>query len=274
MISSDTGEPGGLVGQEAPKVRPGIRVMRGATLTIPPGALRISADEDGTLKAELTHFEGAIQTWTDWLSIAFARLQDAKNARKRLTAATKKEDESGENAALSEEFQSSLQAISGAVFALDAFYGVIESMIRIPDSVRASRQRNNEGRAVWVSDAIGRASRLPNDMRKSVDKNIHAVYRLRDGAVHPSYDSQQFFVHPGLNQGVHKYYADYTLESTAGVVAAVAEAIMCVTDRPQPRNKAVTEYAPGASTLLHEIVDGHLNYSPSGPFNPAKKPQE
>ena len=68
------------------------------------------------------------------------------------------------------------------------------------------------------------------------------------------------------HQAVPKYYMDYTLETSSGIVSAVVEAIMYVTDRPQIRNTTVAAYAKTASALLHEIVDEFLTYSPDGPF--------
>jgi hypothetical protein len=147
-------------------IRPGLRVMRGSTLTIPEGALRISISEDGSVKSEITHFQASIQTWTSWLVSAFARLGDTRAARKRLTEAITNTDDTAENMALEEEFQGSLQAISAAVFALDAFYGVIHTMIPLDKSEKDARQQNNTARAAWVADAVLRASRMPNQVEK------------------------------------------------------------------------------------------------------------
>jgi hypothetical protein len=70
---------------------------------------------------------------------------------------------------LIEEYQAGMQAISSAVFAVDALYGVIAGMITVPEAEIARRKQRNDGRAVWVADAIIRASaRMPNDVRKAV----------------------------------------------------------------------------------------------------------
>jgi hypothetical protein len=111
---------------------------------------------------------------------------------------------------LDEEFQGSLQTISAAVFALDAFYGVIHTMITLQEWEIKARQQRGTGRATWVADAIGRASRMPNRARKAVAKNIHTAYKLRDGAVHPHFRAEEYGIHSGLNQAVPKYYIDYT----------------------------------------------------------------
>jgi len=240
--------------------------MRGSTLAIPDGALRISMGEDRSLKAEITEFRAAIQVWTSWLVIAFARLEDTRAARGRLQEATANSDDTAESLALDEEFQGSLQTISAAVFALDAFYGVIRSMITLDEAERDARKQNNTTRPAWIADAVIRGSRVPNKAAKAVAKNIHLIYKLRDGAVHPRFVAEEFGIHPGLNQRVPKYYIDYALESSEGVVAAAVEAIMWVTDRPKLRNAAISGYAPAASALLHEIVDKFLSYKAEGPF--------
>jgi hypothetical protein len=184
--------------------------------------------------------------------------------------ATTNNDDTAESAALDEEFQGSLQTISAAVFALDAFYGVIHTMITLQESEKKARQQKGTGRATWVADAIGRASRMPNRVRKAVARNIHTAYKLRGGAVHPHFRAEEYGIHPGLNQAVPKYYIDYTLETSSAILAAAVEAIMWVADHPQPRNATVTAYAPTASALLHEIVDELLTYEPDGPFGPRR----
>jgi len=107
---------------------------------------------------------GLLQTWPNWLAIAFSRLQEANSARERLTAATASGVGEAEASLLIEEYQAGLQAISSAVFSLDAMYGVISRMIDVPEAEIARRKQKNDGRAVWVADAIIRASaRMPND---------------------------------------------------------------------------------------------------------------
>jgi hypothetical protein len=229
--------------------------------------LRISIGEDGTPKLEITRVQASIQTWANWLFIAFARLGDTRAARKRMAEATVNNDDAAESAALNEEFQGSLQAISAAVFSLDAFYGVIHNMIVVQESEKKARQHKGTGRAKWVADAICRASCMPNEARKTVAKNIHSAYKLRGGAVHPHFHAEEYGIHPGLNQAVPKYYMNYTLETSSDIVSAVIEAIMYVADRPQLRNTTVAAYAPTASALLHEVVDEFLTYSPDGPFH-------
>jgi len=155
-----------------------------------------------------------------------------------------------------------LQAIAAAVFGLDAFYGVIREMVNISEAESDGRQRRRAGRAVWVADAIGRASRMPNDVRKAMTESIHTAYALRDGAVHPPFQVEPYAIHQGLNQLVPHFYGQYTLESSQGTVNWAIEAIMWVVDHPQPRNPAVSAYAPGASDLLHAVVDEYFIYDP------------
>ena len=225
-------------------------------------------DQDGVLRLQINVDGGLVQTWPNWLAIAFDRLQEANGAWQRLKAATASGVGEAEASVLIEEYQAGLQAISSAVFSLDAFYGVISRMITVPEAEIAGRKRRNDGRAVWVADAIIRASaRMPNDVRKTVAKSIHRAYRARDLAVHPPHIQEPFALHPHLhNTRVPKRWIDYNFEASMEIVRWVAEAMIWVIDHPQPRNRILTTWAVTASWMLHRIVDPFMNADPSSPL--------
>ncbi len=247
-------------------VRPGFRIIRGSLLTVPSGGLEVSLDEKGSPKFQMK-LQVSIQVWVNWLVIAFARRGDTEIARNRMNEATASADDAAESTALNEEFHGALQTISAAVFALDAFYGIISTKITIDEKEKEARRRKKTGRAAWVTDAICRASRIPNEKKKTLINNIRVAYQLRDDAVHPYFKAEDQGIHPGLNQPVPKYYIDYTLETCTNILLAVVEAIMFVTDRPQTKNPEIVAYSSSVSSLLHEIVDEFLTYDVSGPFS-------
>jgi len=55
----------------------------------------------------------------------------------------------GSNPALEQEFRSSLQVVSAAVFALDGFYGVIQEHVGIAAAELAARRANRTSRPKW-----------------------------------------------------------------------------------------------------------------------------
>src|ERR1022692_1097436 len=59
-------------------VRPGLWVIRGSTLTIPDGALTISATEDGAMSMNISRMESSVQMWPSWISVAFDRQAEAR----------------------------------------------------------------------------------------------------------------------------------------------------------------------------------------------------
>lgn len=225
-------------------------------------------DQDGVPRLQVDIVGGLVQTWPNWLAIAFDRLQEANGARQRLTAATAGRTGDVEASVLIEEYQAGLQAISSAVFALDALYGVIAEMITIPEAEMARRKQRNDGRAVWVADAIIRTSkRMPNDVRKAVTESIHKAYKARDLAVHPPHVQEPYTLHPQLqNTRVPKRWIDYNFESSMELANWVVEAMMWVIDHPQSRNRALTAWAATASGMLHRIVDPFVNADPSSPL--------
>jgi hypothetical protein len=242
-------------------------VPNGATISIPEGAILLGTAEDGTPVMNIAAVYSSAMVWQVWLELAFGHLQDTKAARERLTAAAAVGDYEAEGVALAEEFSGSLQAISAAVFALDAFYGVIQSMVVVPEAEKEARRRNRAGRDVWVADAINRASRMPSHVARTLRQSIHTAYQARDGAVHPRTVMGDFAWHPAVpNAPVPQLYADYVLEGSASIVPMVTEAMMWVTDRPARRNEAIGAFASVASGILHRVADPHVKIDPASPL--------
>jgi hypothetical protein len=162
------------------------------------------------------------------------------------------------------EYQAGLQAISSAVFALDALYSVISGMITISEAEKEKRRVRNHGRAVWVSDAMLRASAgMTNDVRKTMKNRIHRAYKARDLAVHPPYTKEPFAIHPHLhNAKVPKRWIDYNLEASIEIVGWIVEVMLWVIDHPQSRNHALISWAAIASGILHRIIGPIANSDP------------
>ncbi len=245
-------------------------VPPGSSFIIPAESIHISLDDTGAPQVRITEVHSSVQTWPDWLAIAFGHLKEAQEARERLILAFAEHDNDAESEALTAEFRASLQAITASVIALDGFYGAIRDMVPVPPVTADERRQNQAGRAVWVADAIIRASRMPNAVRRSLTKDIHTAYRARDTAVHPSVEVGRFAHHPALpGAPVPQLYANFIVEAARGLVQVVVEAIMWVTDQPQPRNAAVAAFATTASEMLHRTVDPRDNHQPQLPFGPA-----
>ncbi len=118
---------------QAGELRPGIRVPRGSTLTIPVGGLVITVGDDGVPTGEVREVLVATSMWLEWLEVAFAHLAEAKAARQTLTAAVAVGDERPSDSAADREFRSCLQVVTAAVFSLDGFYSHLQEHI-IPRS--------------------------------------------------------------------------------------------------------------------------------------------
>lgn len=248
-------------------------VPPGSSFIIPANSLQLSLDETGTPQVRITEVHSSVQTWPDWLTIAFDHLKEARIARERLILAFSGHNNDVGSEALTAEFKASLQAVTTSVIALDGFYGAIRDMVPVPPAIAEKRQQNEAGRAVWVADAIIRASRMPNAIRKMLTKDIHTAYKARDTAVHPKVEIGRFAHHPALpGAPVPQLYADFIIEAARGLIQVVVEAIMWVTDHPQPRNAAIIAYAPTASEILHRIVDSLITIDPNSPL--ARQPSD
>jgi len=80
------------------------------------GAVTLSASrvrgQDGALRLEVSVDGGLVQTWPNWLAIAFDCLQQAKDARQRLATMTAGSANEAHATVLIEEYQAGLQPLS------------------------------------------------------------------------------------------------------------------------------------------------------------------
>jgi len=65
--------------------------------------------------------------------------------------------------------------VSAAASGPDGFYGLIQRHIEIDLKEREARRRKRTGRAIWVSDAIFQAARIPGNLRSILRKNMEAA---------------------------------------------------------------------------------------------------
>jgi hypothetical protein len=238
----------------------------GGVVTLSASRVR---DKDGSIRLQVSTDHGSIQTWPNWLAISFDSLQVAERAWQRLPEEASEGADVATATVLVQEYQAALQTISAAVFALDAFYGVISRMVTVPEQEKIARQTRNDGRAVWVADAVIRASAgMPNGTRQAITEGIHKAYKARDLAVHPPHIPEPLAVHPRLeNAQVPKRWIDYSFESSMKLMYWCVEAMRWPVDHPQPRNASLTTWAPIASRILHKIVDPFTELDTSSPLS-------
>jgi hypothetical protein len=238
----------------------------GGTVALSASRVR---DKDGSVRLQGSVDYGLVQTWPNWLAISFDSLQVAERAW-RLIPQVAPGDADALAAAnlLVQEYQASLQTISAAVFALDAFYGVISGMVTVPEQEKVARQTSNAGRAVWVVDAIIRASAgMPNSARQALKVGIHNAYKARDLAVHPAHTPEPMALHPRLEASlVPKRWIDYSFESSMKPIYWCVEAMTWVVDYPQSQITNLAAWAPIASKLLHRIIDPFIELDNSSPL--------
>ena len=245
-------------------LRPGVRVPRGGTLTIPPGGLLLGVGEDGQSTLEGREILLATSIWLDWLEIAYEHLDEARAARRDMTAAIRASDEDEENRAAGREFKAALQLVTAAASSMEAFYGQIKPHVALSAEERQARINKRTARWKWVADALFRVASIPSGSRTPLRLNIKSCYMARGLAVHPEHAPRHPVVHQGLRQLVPYYVATFSLELATGVIASCVEAIMWVLDRPQPSNEPIVELGRAGSPLLHHLVDGRVTYAPGG----------
>jgi hypothetical protein len=76
--------------------------------------LLLGVGEDGQSTLEVREILLATSIWLDWLEIAYEHLDEARAARRDMTAAIRASDEDEENRAADREFKAALQVVTAA----------------------------------------------------------------------------------------------------------------------------------------------------------------
>lgn len=240
--------------EEAAPSGGGVLVPRWTSLRIPAGGLRLSIGPDGGFQADPLVVEVTMDMWPHWLEIAIRHWRRSQAAHADLLAAHEAGDSDAVHAALSTEFQESMQAISSSAFALDALLGAISEQWPPPQSIREAWSRNSTPRTGRLLEMARRTSRLTNEEVRSIKTGIRSVFRFRDWAVHPPRDFRQPHLHPDLNVGVDWRFAAYTAQNATLAVSVCIEVLMLVFGNVREGDPQRIEWGRTQNALLERLL--------------------
>ena len=178
---------------------PGVFIGRGMTTAVQ--SFSIQAGEDGSLTPSL-NLLFRYDVWPTWISVALGHLTRALDAEARRLHAWRGTDDEAKFMALEAEFEASMQATVASAIALDAFYAVLRTHVKLPALTIAAWRRNRTARHAQVATIIAAAFRLTNDGARTIKASVKEIYRLRDKAVHPAGIVEPAVYHPELDVGV------------------------------------------------------------------------
>lgn len=161
--------------------------------------LTIGFDEQGNFVTKGPDVLLSYDACIAWARIARKQQALAKRCMKKRQAVwsgTPTEEEKAE--VLELEFDASMQAVVAAVTCIDALYDQVVRYAPINDKTRDQWKKNRTARHKQVAETLRATFRINSEDMKKLRTLLHAMYSLRDAAVHPSSLPQPAHLHPEL----------------------------------------------------------------------------
>jgi len=187
---------------------PGVFVIRGLTLRIPPGGLRITTDAHGIVDATLELHVG-LDVCPTWLDIAAEHLQHAQAANRSLLAQPQPLDDERLSQALETDLRSSMQAVVATAAAVDAFYGVLQGIVPIDEVTKGAWRERRTARYKRIAEVVRRAFRMRPRNAAQLRSALRQLYHFRDLCVHPDLSFGQAVPHPEARRATAKIFATF-----------------------------------------------------------------
>ena len=219
----------------------GIFISGGMTVAIPPGGLIFGFGEDGNATGNLT-LHVRFDVCPTWIELALRHLDDAKARRttREIAWAGTKEDEKA--ATLEREFESSMQAIMAVAIAIDAFYSLMQTHVKLPQSLITQWRTKRTARYTQVTELLRRAFCLKSHGTAALRQNLKEIYRLRDLAVHPTGKIEAPILHPEINVGVEWRFAYFRAHNAELIVNAATWILWDLAHGGKPKDRNIQDH--------------------------------
>ncbi len=165
---------------------PGLFIVRGMQLSIPPGGFVITLGNDGNVTGELRSMHVRIDMCARWMKIAYQHLVVAESAYKRVLEANRDNDEQALGLALERESDAGMQAIAASCAAVDAYYALLREYTAIDEVTLKSWRDNRMARHKQIAEVIRRTFKMPQIESDTVRAILKQAFPIRDGALHPT----------------------------------------------------------------------------------------
>lgn len=231
----------------------GIKVPRWARLRIPAGGLKISVSDSGIQMTADTEIATAM--WPHWLELAIGHWRAADEAHKCMLQAKHAGNNTAVDDALYSEFQSSVQAVIAAAFALDGVFGELLSRIPISQATLTAWRTNRTSRAKRIAEALRLASTIPNQEFSGLRDNIIKLFDWRDDMVHPAVEFEPPISHPELNVGVDPRYLKFSAANATGAVSCLIEALFDAFEQTTLSSRDGSAWAAEQLGILRQILE-------------------
>jgi hypothetical protein len=235
----------------------GIFISRGMTVAVPAGGLTIGVGADGKTTGNLV-LHVRFDVCPTWIELALRHRDDAKARRAARDIAWTGPNEEEKAATLEREFEASMQAVMAAAIALDAFYSLLQTHVKLSPGLITHWRTNRTPRYSQVTEILRHAFHLTPKRTAALRRNLKEIYSLRDLAIHPSGKIEAPILHPEINVGVEWRFAYFRAHNAELIVNTATGILWELAHRGKPKDSKTQEYMAALRQRLAELFPrGH-----------------
>lgn len=231
---------------------PGVFIIEGAGLRL--SGLKIIANDDGSIEMPPVTTHLRTDMWPTWLMDMIDAAAEAQAFRDLLPAAIAAEDEEEKSRLLHRELRASMRAITGAAFAMDAFYAALKARAGSHPDERIWRQKRTPRHAQIHATIEYHLGARTNTASKELMSFLKQVFRARGAAVHPGSQFREPVLRPELDAGVDWHFALFRAENAV----TVAQSTVAITDalivRAATRKAEIAHWNQAGGTAIAKVV--------------------
>ena len=185
---------------------PGILILAGMGVQIPPGGLVLTEADDGGVVGEVKEVRVRLDLWPTWLEIGCRATDQALSASAQLTSEL---DDGRKSALLTAELEGGLAAITAFAFCVDGFYDTVRNELRRhPDEL--AWKKNRAARATQVSETLRHHLKLGPKFSGLLKQYVKELFGFRSRAVHPNGAWVVPNYRPEIDSGVHPHLITFS----------------------------------------------------------------
>lgn len=231
----------------------GVFLLKGHRLSI--SSFSISMNDKGEMISDGPQLATGVEMMPYWLEIAIEHAIRAEKLERKTDAAwTGELIPQKQVKAIEAELKASLQAMTAAAFAIDAFYATVEEAAPTAPLTRAAWRKNNTKRSRRVYETLRRNFPLTAESQRMLQGFLDQLFSFRDRAVHPSARTSDAIKHPRLPISIDKIFCIFRARNAFVSVGQVVELINTLVRHPKIKNAAVNERMSPLKELVVPLV--------------------
>lgn len=236
----------------APEEWRGIFLMQGQRLSL--SSFTISMNEQGEITSDGPKLSTGVEMAPYWLSIAIDHAVAAERLAAETNEAWKGDDAEAQSRALDAEFKITMQAMTAAAFAIDAFYATVQEEVPAPEATRAAWKRNGTSRSRRAFETFRRSFPLKQSSQQGLKLFLDQLFSFRDTAVHPSARTRDAVKHPRLPVSVDQLFCIFRAQNACVSVGQVVDLLERFSTHPDIRFPKLKERIKPLSKLIEPLA--------------------